>query len=159
MQIRYLEDGGIDMDGVIELRRGVKDLSLGESRYSQVRIMVDGTHYLKGMAVYSDNMPDGVDVIFNTNKKRGTPALGPKDNTVLKPIKKDDPDNPFGSLIKDADKGGQYFYDPDTGKRVPANDPKAKLGLINKRATGLNGRILFLLSSCLSSLCLWLRNS
>ena len=134
LQVRYLEDGGIDMDGVIELRRGVKDLSLGESRYSQVRIMVDGTHYLKGMAVYSDNMPDGVDVVFNTNKKRGTPALGPKDNTVLKPIKKDDPDNPFGSLIKDADKGGQYFYDPDTGKRVPANDPKAKLGLINKRA-------------------------
>ena len=134
LQVRYMEDGGIDMDGVIELRRGVKDLSLGESRYSQVRIMVDGTHYLKGMAVYSDNMPDGVDVIFNTNKKQGVPALGPKDNTVLKPIKKDDPDNPFGSLIKDADKGGQYFYDPETGKRVSANHPNAKLGLINKRS-------------------------
>ena len=40
-------------------------------RYSQVRIMVDGTHYLKGMAIYSDKMPDGVDVIFNTNKKKG----------------------------------------------------------------------------------------
>lgn len=127
LMVRYMEDGGIDMDGVIELRRGVKDLSLGESRYSQVRILVDGTHYLKGMAVYSDNMPDGVDVVFNTNKKRGVPALGPKDNTVLKPIKKDDPDNPFGSLIKDADKGGQYWYDdPKTGER--------KLGLINKRS-------------------------
>ena len=134
MMVRYKEDGGIDMDGVIELRRGVSDLSLGESRYSQVRIMVDGTHYLKGMAVYSDNMPDGVDVVFNTNKSKNVPALGPKDNTVLKPIKKDDPDNPFGSLIKDADKGGQYFYDPETGKRVPANSPNAKLGLINKRA-------------------------
>lgn len=127
LQIRYKEDKGPDgatgddKDGIIELRRGVQDLSLGESRYSQVRIMVDGTHYLKGMAVYSDNMPDGVDVIFNTNKKRGTPQAD-----VLKKIK-DDPDNPFGSLIKDADQGGQYWYtDKKTGKE--------KLGLINKRA-------------------------
>ena len=127
MMVRYMEDGGIDKDGVVELRRGVADLSLGESRYSQVRILVDGTHYIKGMAVYSDDMPAGVDVVFNTNKKRGVPALGPKDNTVLKPIKNDDPDNPFGSLIKDAEKGGQYWYDdPATGKR--------KLGLINKRS-------------------------
>lgn len=134
LMVRYKEDGGIDMDGVIELRRGVQDLSLGESRYSQVRIMVDGTHYLKGMAVYSDNMPDGVDVIFNTNKSKDVPALGPKDNTVLKLIKKDDPDNPFGSLIKDAEKGGQYWYDPETGKRVSGSNPNAKLGLINKRS-------------------------
>ena len=125
LMIRYKEDGGIDKDGVVELRRGLDDLSLGESRYSQVRIMVDGTHYIKGMAVYSDNMPDGVDVIFNTNKSKGTPALGPKDNTVLKLIKSD-PDNPFGSLIKDADQGGQYWYTDKNGKK--------KLGLINKRA-------------------------
>ena len=63
LMIRYKEDGGIEKDGIIELRRGVDDLSLGESRYSQVRILVDGTHYLKGMAVYSDDMPDGIDVI------------------------------------------------------------------------------------------------
>lgn len=126
LAIRYAEDGGTAQDGVIELRRNVPDLSLGESHYSQVRIMVDGTHYLKGMAVYSDNMPDGVDVIFNTNKKKGTPALGPDGHTVLKLIKKD-PDNPFGSTIKDADQGGQYWYeDPKTGKK--------KLGLINKRS-------------------------
>ena len=128
LQVKYLEDGGIDKDGVVEIRPGVKDLSLGESRYSQVRILVDGTHYIKGMAVYGDpkDMPAGVDVVFNTNKKRGVPALGPKDNTVLKPIKKDDPDNPFGSLIKDAEKGGQYWYDDGKGNR--------KLGLINKRS-------------------------
>lgn len=125
LMVRYAEDGGVEKDGIIELRRGVQDLSLGESRYSQVRILVDGTHYLKGMAVYSDDMPDGVDVIFNTNKKQGTPALGPKDNTVLKPIHKD-PDNPFGSLIKDADQGGQYKYIDKDGNE--------KLGLINKRA-------------------------
>ena len=136
LMVRYMEDGGIDKDGIVEIRPGVKDLSLGESRYSQVRILVDGTHYVKGMAVYGDpkDMPDGVDIVFNTNKKRSVPALGPKDNTVLKHIKQDDPDNPFGSLIKDADKGGQYWYDPKTGQRVTANTPGAKLGLINKRA-------------------------
>ena len=120
LKIRYSEDGGIEKDGIIELRRGVPDLSLGESRYSQVRIMVDGTHYLKGMAVYSDDMPDGVDVIFNTNKTKGTPMT-----KVLKEIKSD-PDNPFGSTIKDADQGGQYWYTDKDGKK--------KLGLINKRA-------------------------
>ena len=113
LKIRYAEEGGIDKDGVIEIRRGVDDLSLGNSRYAQVLILVDGTHYLKGMAVYSDDMPDGVDIVFNTNKSKGVPALGPKNNTVLKPIK-DDPDNPFGALIK---AGGQSYYIDKDGKR------------------------------------------
>ena len=109
---------GIAKDGLIQIRRGVPDLSLGESRYSQVRILVDGKKYLKGMAVYSDNMPDGYDIVFNSNKKTVEDAY--------KKIK-DDPDNPFGSLIKDADQGGQYWYnDPKTGER--------KLGAINKRS-------------------------
>lgn len=113
LKIRYADEGGIDKDGIIEIRRGVDDLSLGNSRYAQVRILVDGTHYLKGMAVYSDDMPDGVDIVFNTNKSKGTPALGPKNNTVLKPIK-DDPENPFGALIK---AGGQSYYIDKDGKR------------------------------------------
>lgn len=119
IQIRYKEDGGADKDGVIELRRGVKDLSLGKAQYAQVRIAVDGTHYLKGMAIYGDDMPDGVDVIFNTNKKRGTPMID-GDNGVLKPLKinsetgKVDKDNPFGALIKS---GGQYEYIGDDGKK------------------------------------------
>lgn len=128
LMIRYKEDGGIDKDGVIELRRNVPDLSLGESRYSQVRILVDGDRYLKGMALYSDDMPDGVDVIFNTNKSKDVPM-----RDVLKKIK-DDPDNPFGSAIKDVTQGGQYWYDPKTGERVSASTKGAKLGLINKRA-------------------------
>lgn len=119
LMIRYKEDGGIEQDGLIQLRRNVPDLSLGESRYSQVRILVDGDRYLKGMAAYSDDMPDGVDIIFNTNKPRGTDM-----RDVLKKIKSD-PDNPFGANIKESEKGGQYWYDdPKTGER--------KLGLINK---------------------------
>lgn len=129
LQIRYAEEGGIDKDGVVEIRRGVDDLSLGTSHYAQVRILVDGTHYIKGMAVYSDDLPKGVDVLFNTNKKKGTPM---KD--VLKKIK-DDPENPFGSLIKegivdpdkgDGQKGGQSYYYDKNGKK--------QLSLINKRA-------------------------
>lgn len=122
LMIRYKEDGGIQKDGVMELRPGVADLSLGESRYSQVRIMVDGKKYIKGMAVYGDpkDFPPGVDVIFNTNKSKSVAKLD-----VLKDIKSD-PDNPFGSLIKDADQGGQYWYTDKSGKK--------RLGLINKRS-------------------------
>ena len=117
IKIRYAEEGGIEKDGLIEIRRGVDDLSLGESRYAQVRILVDDTKYMKGMAVYSDNIPDGYDVVFNTNKKLGTPK-----EKVFKDIT-NDPDNPFGSLIK---AGGQSYYIDKDGKR--------QLSLINKRA-------------------------
>lgn len=54
VMIRYAEDGGKEKDGVIELRRGVDDISLKDARYAQVRIGVDDTHYLKGMAMYTD---------------------------------------------------------------------------------------------------------
>ncbi len=104
---------GIDKDGIIQLRRGVDDLSLGDAKYSQVRILVGKDKYLKGMAVYSDNMPDGVDVIFNSNKTSIEKAL--------KDIKTDDPLNPFGSLIK---AGGQSYYTDKNGKK--------QLSLINK---------------------------
>ena len=120
VKIKYGDEGpkgntGADKDGVIEIRRGVADLDLGNSHYAQVRILVDGSHYLKGMAMYSDDIPDGVDIVFNTNKKTGTPKMD-----VLKPIQ-DDKDNPFGAYIKAE---GQYHY---TGK-----DGKEHLGAINK---------------------------
>lgn len=117
LKIRYAEEGGKEKDGLVEIRRGVEDLSLGESHYAQVRILVDGKKYIKGMAVYSDDMPDGVDVIFNTNKSKDVPKMD-----VLKNIS-NDPDNPFGSLIK---AGGQSYYIDKDGKR--------QLSLINKRA-------------------------
>ena len=91
--IRYGDKGGVDKDGIIEIRRGAEGFDMGDSNYAQVRIAVDGTHYLKGMAVYSDNMPKGKDVIFNTNKQSGTPK-----EKVLKELK-DDKFNPFGATI------------------------------------------------------------
>lgn len=121
LKIRYADEAGPDgitglqKDGIIELRRGVDDLSLDGSRYSQVRILVDNDRYLKGMAVYSDNMPDGVDVVFNTNKTSDKPM-----RDVLKKIK-EDPDNPFGSAIKSQ----SHYIDKDGNEQ---------LSLINKRA-------------------------
>lgn len=96
--INYADaDGYQPKDGVIELRRGVADLNLGNAHYAQVRILVDGTHYLKGMAVYADDLPDGIDIRVNSNKKEGTPK-----EEVFKEVKphEDNPENPFGAAIK-----------------------------------------------------------
>lgn len=92
--IRYDEDGGNLKDGVIELRPGVEHLSLGDNHYAQVRIGVDGTHFMKGMAVYGEKFPSGVDVIYNTTKPRGTAK-----EDVFKSVK-DDVDNEFGSTVR-----------------------------------------------------------
>ncbi len=115
-------------DGSIEIRRGVEDLIIPKDKaFAQVRILVDGTHYIKGMAHYSDDLPDGIDIAFNSNKPKDWPDLGSGDETVLKKIKKD-PENPFGSTIKDADEGGQRWYtDPKTGEE--------KLGIINVKSS------------------------
>ena len=112
--IRYAEQGGVDKDGVIEIRRGLKDINLGNANYAQIRMAVhdandpakEGKDYLKGMCIYSDDIPAGYDVVFNTNKHEGTPMLSHGDDkakSVLKPIKKD-PANPFGANIQDDDK-------------------------------------------------------
>lgn len=95
LAINYKEDGGDKEDGVIYVRPGVKDLSIGSSRYAQVRIATDSGHFLKGMAVYRENLPDGVDLVFNTNK---TKDQGWK--TDKNKIKVDDPDNPFGAIVR-----------------------------------------------------------
>lgn len=133
IKINYADENGEqNKDGVIELRPGVPDLSLGANQvYSQVRIAVDDKYYLKGMAVYNNKMPDGVDIIFNTNKAEGTPI-----EKVFKPLKRTkelpngdpdpnspiDKDNPFGSNIKAFDpnnpaESGQSFYTDKNGKK------------------------------------------
>lgn len=125
LAIRYGDEGGADMDGVIQLRRGVDDLSLNGKAYAQVRIAVDGTHYIKGMAMYADKMPDGVDMIFNTNKKSTGNKLD-----ALKKLQKD-PENPdyidekmpFGSMVTQ-----RTYVDSKTGKQ--------KLSPLNRVGTG-----------------------
>ena len=135
IKIEYADENGYQpKDGVIEIRPGVDDLWLGSNRsYAQVRINVDDKYYLKGMAVYNPNLPEGVDVVFNTNKKAGAPM-----EKVFKPLKRErklengdpDPDspidwkNPFGASIMSEEKGGQYEYTDKNGVK--------HLSLINK---------------------------
>lgn len=94
IDVVYKEQGGDKADGVIYVRPGVDDVSIGNSRYAQVRVAVDGTHYMKGMAIYKDDLPKGVDLQFNTTKSDTGNKLD-----AFKPMK-DDPDNPFGAVIR-----------------------------------------------------------
>ncbi len=99
--VKYKEDGGDKADGVIYVRPDVPDLSLGGKRYGQVRVKVGEDHFLKGMAMYRDDLPDGVDLVFNTKKSDTGNKLD-----AMKPLKRDkdtgelDPDLPFGSVIR-----------------------------------------------------------
>lgn len=134
VKICYGDEGGKNKDGVIEIRRGVADLDLGDSHYAQVRILVDGTHYLKGMAMYSDDMPDGADIVFNTNKLSGTPKM-----QVLKTIN-DDPDNPFGAFIK-AD-GQSHYTDADGVEHLSAINKLKEEGDWDKMSKNLSSQFL-----------------
>ena len=134
VKILYGDEGGALKDGVIEIRRGVADLDLGDSHYAQVRILVDGTHYLKGMAMYSDDMPDGADIVFNTNKHTGTPKMD-----VLKKIQ-DDPDNPFGALIKA--NGQSHYIDADGNEKLSAINKLKEEGDWDKMSKNLSAQFL-----------------
>ena len=135
LQIVYGDEGGSDKDGVIELRKGVPDLSLGDSHYAQVRILVDDDRYLKGMAMYADDLPDGVDVRFNTNKPSGTPM-----RKVLKEIKTSDPDNPFGSYIPA--KGQSKWYDENGEEHLSLINKTREEGDWDKWARNLPAQFL-----------------
>ena len=150
VMIRYKEDGGEEKDGVIEINPKAEYLSLEGSAYAQVRIAVDGTNYMKGMAMYGleKDFPKGIDVIYNVNKKRGTPMIDPdakydpetrtwSGSEVLKRMKIDnttmevDRENPFGATIKapkEKDgviiRAGQHYYTDSDGNE--------KLSPINK---------------------------
>lgn len=107
VMVRFGEEG-TKRDGTIEIRPDAPaDVSLGGALYAQVRVAVDGTHYLKGMAMYGNpkEFPKGVDVIFNSNKDKSVGKLG-----AMKPFK-DDPENPFGAITH------QKYYIDKNGKR------------------------------------------
>lgn len=100
LQVAWKEDGGDTRDGVIFVRPGAEGLSLGNSRYAQVRIQIGPEHYAKGMAVYKNDLPDGVDLLFNSNKPRSANKMD-----ALKELERNkqtgevDYDNPFGSIV------------------------------------------------------------
>lgn len=120
LKVNFAEDGGTLQDGVVYVRPGVHDLDMGKNTYAQVRIAVDGTHFIKGMAVQNPDLPPGIDLVFNSNKPRSVGKLG-----ALKELK-DDPENPFGSMIKPH---GQIIgVDPKTGKEYV----KSAINIVNE---------------------------
>lgn len=94
VQIKYGSQGGATADGVIYVRPGVDDVSLGSNRYAQVRIKIGNDHYLKGMAMYKDGLPAGTDLLFNTKKENTGNKLD-----AMKPLEAD-PEYPFGSVTR-----------------------------------------------------------
>lgn len=140
--VNYTNDdgtGGVQKDGLIELRRGVPDISLGDAKYAQVRIAVDGDKYMKGMAVYSDDIPDGYDIIYNTNKTRD------KAEKVFKKMESD-PTNPFGATIKMDDqlvRAQRHYNDPQTGeKKLSALNIVNEEGNWNEWSKSLSSQVL-----------------
>lgn len=121
IQVRYAEQGGAEKDGVIEIRPGVKDLSLGENNYAQVRIAVDDNYYLKGMAIYNPNLPKGVDILLNSNKSEAKGIYGSLKEMEKKKVNgvetdQIDEDKPFGATVKRAG----YYVDTDGKKKQSA---------------------------------------
>ena len=77
--VRYAEDGGTVKDGLIEVRKGVYDaLNLidEDGLFTPVTVIVNDTHYINGTAVYSDNIPEGADILINTYKTSGAGLFG-----------------------------------------------------------------------------------
>ena len=135
--IRYAEQGGADADGVVYLRPGVKDIDLGGARYAQVRIAVGDSHYLKGMAMYKDDLPAGVDLVFNTNKS----DTGNKLDAMKKINKLDDGkidvDSPFGAIVTQRD-----YTDKDGSKKQSAINIVNEEGDWGKWSRSLSSQML-----------------
>lgn len=134
-------EGGALKDGVIEIRPGCEDLNLGRNSYAQVRINVNDTHYAKGVAMYGDpkDFPKGVDVLVYSSKPDDMPMLGPKNNSVLKPLKYDPvTNNPFGASINQDDAGEskhplKYFQAHYIGS--DGKEHLSALNIVNEQGT------------------------
>ena len=147
VMINYPSTGGDQKDGVIELRRGVQDLDLGDNHYAQVRILVDDKAYLKGMAMYADDLPDGVDIRFNTSKPDGTPMFKQEKNgeSVLKDIKTENYENPFGANIKpenELTKAQRHYIGDDGEEHLSAINIVKEEGDVNKWNRALASQFL-----------------
>ena len=132
IKIRYAEDNGTERDGQIEIRAvrdengklvaASPDLSLGNAKYAQVRIAVEGDHYIKGMATYNENLEEGVDILVNSNKSKSKGVSG-----ALKDLERDSDGsiskNMFGSAVVQTvirDKDGNPILDKNGNQQLSA---------------------------------------
>lgn len=146
IMVRFEDDkpSGSDMDGVIQLRRGVPDLALPpDKHYGQVRIAVDGTHYLKGMAIYSyKDMPDGVDIIYNVNKDSSVGKLG-----AMKKMNESVDTEDGGSIFIDKEGKQKINEFGATIRQITYQDKKGNeqlsalniVGFVGKQDSGVEG--------------------
>lgn len=135
LEINYAEDGGSKADGVVYVRPGIKDLDMKGNLYGQVRIQVGKDRYIKGMALLKDDLPDGVDLVFNTNK---TKAEFPNKLDVLKKIDEKNPELPFGSIVHQI---GDRLDQPD-GKVTSAMNMVYEKGDWEKWSRTLSSQML-----------------
>lgn len=142
--VNWDEDGGTQMDGVIEIRRGAEGLDLGASKYAQVRVAVNGTHYLKGMAIYADDLPAGTDIRFNTNKSKSDPNINGDKLGAMKEMKKGD--NPFGATTYQ-----KMYVDKDGKTKVSALNIVNEEGSWDKWSRNLSSQMLSKQSLALAS--------
>ncbi len=134
IQVKYAEQNGAAKDGVIEIAAKLDkdgnivprspDLCLGYrpdgelARYAQIRIAVDGGKelagpenptggkYIKGMAVYNLDLPEGTDILVNSNKSESKGLA-----KALKSME-EGKENPFGAATIQ-----QWYTDPKTGEK------------------------------------------
>ena len=95
-----------EKDGMILIRPGVPDVSIGDRKYSQVRIIVD-EFFIHGVAVYSEDIPEGYDIvaftrmsIFELIRHAGRTGVIKKLKTRNKRTKIIDRNNPFGATAE-----------------------------------------------------------
>lgn len=138
IHVVYRDEGGLDRDGLIGIRPGVKDISLGEATYAQVRIAVDKDgkpgYYIKGMAVYDDTIPAGKDIVVYSNKRT---RYSDKANAVEGALKeaKNDPNNPFGATITAQ---GQNYFQKKDGRYIQTEPGVFKLD--NGKLKAMDGK-------------------
>lgn len=104
VEVNWRDNDGHLEDGVVYVRPGAKDLDMGTNNYSQVRIQVGDKHYIKGMAVLKNDLPDGVDLLVNVDKSKMDNKLDAlKKLQTIPSTGEVDTQNPFGSVIKRQD--------------------------------------------------------
>ena len=109
VDVVYGPDGGDKADGMIYVRPNVSDVSIGGAKYAQVRVAVGKDHFLKGMAMYKDDLPPGVDVQFYTNKKDSGNKLDAMKKNTEDPAYLEGGPHPMMKSVK-----RQILADPDT---------------------------------------------
>lgn len=106
-RIEFVEDPMYD--GVIFIRENVPDLDLGGKHYAQIRLLTSENTLIKGMAMFSIDIPDGKDVVVHYNAKYKTQTIVPI--TEESSIKVELLNDGIGSCIYDMERKIDYDWD------------------------------------------------